>query len=35
MIAELPMAGSHSPTTFGGAPGQPMALVRVESVSGP
>lgn len=35
MIAELPMSGSHSPTTFGGAPGQPLALVRVESVSGP
>jgi hypothetical protein len=29
MIAELPMAGAHSPTTFGGAAGQPLALIRV------
>jgi hypothetical protein len=29
MIAELPMTGSHTPTTFGGAAGQPLALIRV------
>jgi hypothetical protein len=29
MIGELPMAGAHSPTTFGGAAGQPLALIRV------
>jgi hypothetical protein len=29
MIAELPMTGAHSPTTFGGAAGQPLALIRV------
>lgn len=29
MIAELPMAGAHSPTTFSGAAGQPLALIRV------
>lgn len=29
MIAELPMTGTHTATTFGGAPGQPMALLRV------
>ncbi len=29
MIAEVSMAGSHQMTTFGGAPGQPLALVRV------
>ena len=31
MIAEMPMTGSHSPTTFGGAAGQPLALIRVAS----
>ena len=31
MIAELPMTGSHTPTTFGGAAGQPLALIRVAS----
>jgi len=31
MIAELPMSGAHSPTTFGGAAGQPLALIRVAS----
>ncbi len=29
LIAELPMAGAHSATTFGGAGGQPLALMRV------
>jgi len=29
MIAEISMSGSHQTTTFGGAPGQPLALVRV------
>jgi hypothetical protein len=29
VIAELPMTGAHSPTTFGGAAGQPLALIRV------
>ena len=29
MIAELPMKGAHAATTFGGAGGQPMALIRV------
>jgi hypothetical protein len=29
MIAEVSMAGSHQSTTFGGAPGQPLALMRV------
>ncbi len=29
MIAELPMTGTHQPTRFGGAPGQPLALIRV------
>jgi hypothetical protein len=29
MIAALPMAGAHAPTTFGGAAGQPLALIRV------
>src|SRR5712692_1867042 len=35
MIAEMSMTGPHSATIFGGAPGRPMALIRVESVSGP
>jgi DNA-binding beta-propeller fold protein YncE len=29
LIAELTMAGAHSATTFGGAGGQPLALMRV------
>jgi len=29
MIAELPMNGAHAPTTFSGAAGQPLALIRV------
>jgi hypothetical protein len=29
MIAELPMTGAHTPNTFGGAAGQPLALIRV------
>ena len=33
MIAEVPMAGG-SGVRFAGAPGQPLALVRVEAVSG-
>jgi hypothetical protein len=32
MIAELPMAGAHQATTFGGAEGQPLGLVRVAGV---
>jgi hypothetical protein len=32
MIAELPMAGTHTATTFGGAEGQPLALIRVAAV---
>jgi hypothetical protein len=32
MIAEVPMAGAHQATTFGGAEGQPLALVRVAGV---
>ena len=32
MIAEVSMAGSHRSTTFGGAPGQPLALIRVAGV---
>ena len=35
LIAELPMAGAHSPTTFGGAGGQPLALIRVAAASAP
>jgi len=31
-IAELPMAGAHTPTTFDGAGGQPLALIRVAAV---
>ncbi len=29
MIAELPMSGAHQPTTFGGATGHPLDLIRV------
>ena len=29
MIAEVPMAGAHSPSTFSGAAGQPLALIKV------
>jgi DNA-binding beta-propeller fold protein YncE len=29
MVAEISMSGSHQITTFGGAAGQPIALVRV------
>ena len=32
MIAELPMTGAHTATTFGGAEGQPLALIRVAAV---
>jgi len=32
MIAELPMKGAHAATTFGGAGGQPLALIRVAAV---
>jgi WD40 repeat protein len=32
MVAEVAMAGAHAPTTFGGADGHPLALVRVEAV---
>jgi len=35
MIAEVRMEGSHAPTTFGGAPGQPLELIRVEAVQTP
>jgi hypothetical protein len=31
MIAELPMTGTHSATTFSGAAGQPLALIRVSA----
>ncbi|HSS94080.1 MAG TPA: hypothetical protein VLR46_08825 [Candidatus Dormibacteraeota bacterium] len=31
MIGELAMAGKHASTTFGGADGQPLALVRVSA----
>jgi len=34
MIAELSMTGTHSATTFGGAPGLPMALLRVAAAPG-
>ena len=34
MIAEISMSGSHQMTTFGGAPGQPLALIRVAGVPG-
>jgi len=34
MIAEISMSGSHQVTTFGGAPGQPLALIRVAGVPG-
>ncbi len=34
MIAEVSMSGSHQMTTFGGAPGQPLALIRVAGVPG-
>ena len=29
MIAELPMNAAHQATTFGGATGQPLDLIRV------
>lgn len=32
MFAELPMQGAHAATTFGGAGGQPLALIRVTGV---
>jgi hypothetical protein len=32
MIAEVPMVGAHQATTFGGAEGQPLALIRVTGV---
>jgi len=32
MIAEISMSSSHQRTTFGGAPGQPLALIRVASI---
>lgn len=31
-IAEMSMTGSHTATMFGGGPGQPLALIRVEAV---
>jgi hypothetical protein len=34
MIAEISMSGSHQMTMFGGAPGQPLALIRVAGVPG-
>jgi DNA-binding beta-propeller fold protein YncE len=33
MIAELPMSGAHQATTFGGAEGQPLDLIRVAAAS--
>ncbi len=35
MIAEMSMSGPHATTTFGGGPGQPMALIRVEAAQVP
>jgi hypothetical protein len=35
MIAEVSMAGTHSASTFGGGPGQPMALIRVQAAEVP
>jgi hypothetical protein len=35
IIAEVRMEGSHTPTTFGGAAGQPLELIRVEAVQTP
>ena len=34
MIAELPMNGAHQATTFGGATGQPLDLIRVAAAPG-
>ena len=34
-IAEVAMTGSHAATTFGGGPGQPLALIRVEAAPVP
>jgi hypothetical protein len=34
-IAEVSMVGSHAATTFGGGPGQPLALIRVEAAPAP
>jgi hypothetical protein len=33
MIAEVPMAGAHSATTFSGALGQPLSLMRVAAAA--
>lgn len=35
MIAEVSMTGTHAVSTFAGGPGQPMAVLRVESAQGP
>jgi hypothetical protein len=35
MIAEVSMTGTHAVSTFSGGPGQPMALLRVESAQAP
>jgi DNA-binding beta-propeller fold protein YncE len=32
-IAEVSMTGQHAATTFGGGPGQPLALIRVQAAS--
>jgi hypothetical protein len=34
-IAEMSMTGKHLATTFSGAPGQPLALIRVEAAQAP
>jgi len=34
-IAEMPMTGPHVATTFGGGPGQPLALIRVTAAQVP
>jgi hypothetical protein len=34
MIAELPMNGAHQATTFGGATGRPLDLIRVAAAPG-
>jgi hypothetical protein len=35
MIAEVSMTGTHAVSTFAGGPGQPMAVLRVESAQAP
>jgi hypothetical protein len=35
IIAEVSMTGTHAVSTFAGGPGQPMAVIRVESAQAP